>query len=553
MTFTTIDQGRSAVDRDDNEDGYMTSMNGAPILHPNSSQRIGRQLRGNLLLQDVNLIEMIQSLDRERVPERVVHARGCGAYGYFEVIRDITDVTSAEFLGRFGRRTPVFARFSTTTGEKGSPETIRDVRGAAFKLYTSEGNLDWAFLSQPVFSIRDGAKFPSFVHATKKNPQTGLPDHTMFWDYFNNNPEAIHFLMFLFSDRSTPVDFQHADIFSVNTYRFTKTDGSFSYVKIHIKSNQGNQYLSAAEAKKIAGEDPDHMTRALHDDIEAGKSPSWDVYGQVISPDVAEDYPIDIFDPTKTLPSKDFPYRPFGRIALNKNVGDNFAEAEQAAFSPANVVPGWALSPDPVLQLRAFAYQDAQRYRLGANFIQLPINRPKNSFNPLRRDGAANYHGLGGTAPYYPSSFQDLGTARQYAPAIDENWNGRVVDFESNLTEDDFVQPRDFWERVLAKEPGQQDNLVSNVAEHLAQALPEVRNKAYSLFRRVHQDLGRKIRQATEKEAEKLELKKVAKQFENLSLPFQPRSARTALDKNEDLPCSLDPPTPNAGLISRNF
>ncbi|ROW08805.1 hypothetical protein VMCG_02700 [Cytospora schulzeri] len=553
MTFTTVNRGRVNENRNGNRVSYLTTMNGAPILNPNSSQRIGNQLRGTLLLQDVNLIEMIQSLDRERVPERVVHARGCGAYGYFEVTRDMTDVTSAEFLDRVGKRTPLFARFSTTTGERGSPETIRDVRGFAFKLYTPEGNLDWAFLSQPVFSIRDGAKFPSFVHATKKNPQSGLPDHTMFWDYFNNNPEAMHFLMFLFSDRSTPVDYQHADIFSVNTYRFTKADGTFSYVKLHIKSNQGNQYLNAAEAKERAGEDPDYMTRSLHDDIEAGKFPSWDVYGQIISPDVAEGYPVNIFDPTKTLPSQDFPYRPFGRIVLNKNVGDNFAEAEQVAFSPANVVPGWALTPDPILQLRAFAYQDAQRYRLGANFIQLPVNRPKNSFNPLRRDGAANFQGLGGTAPYYPSSFQYLDTAPQYAASTEENWNGRVVNFESKVTEDDFAQPREFWEHILPKEPGQQENLVSNVAERLAQAQPDVREKTYSLFGRVHQVLGRKIRLATEQEADKLELKKVEKQFERLSLPFQPRSARTALDKNEDLPCSLDRCSPNAGLISRNF
>ncbi|KUI63890.1 Catalase A [Cytospora mali] len=553
MTFTTVNQDRVDMDRDGNRADYLTTMNGAPIANPNSSQRIGNQLRGTLLLQDVNLIEMIQSLDRERIPERVVHARGCGAHGYFEVTRDMTDVTSAEFLDRVGKRTPLFARFSTTAGEKGSPETIRDTRGFAFKLYTREGNLDWAFLSQPVFSIRDGAKFPSFVHATKKNPQTGLPDHTIFWDYFNKNPEAIHFLMFLFSDRATPIDFQHADIFSVNTYRFTKTDGTSSYVKLHIKSNQGNQYLTAAEAKKRAGEDPDHMTRSLHDNIEKGKFPSWDVYGQIISPDVAENYPIDIFDPTKTLPSKDFPYRPFGRIVLNKNVGDNFAEAEQVAFSPANVVPGWALTPDPVLQLRAFAYQDAQRYRLGANFIQLPINRPKRSFNPLRRDGAANFQGSAGACPYYPSSFQHLDTAPQYAEAGEENWNGPVVDFESKLTEDDFAQPREFWERILPKDPGQQDNLVSNVAEHLALALPDVRQKTYSLFGRVHQNLGHKIRLATEQEAHLLELRKLEKKFERLSLPFQPRGTRTALDRDEALPCSLDRLAPNTGLIGRNF
>ncbi|KAG6356539.1 hypothetical protein INS49_014412 [Diaporthe citri] len=541
MTFTGINS-RSI--------GEARSGNSSALRNPNSSQRVGNQLRGTLLLQDFNLIELIQSLDRERIPERVVHARGCGASGYFEVTQDMTDLTSADFLSRVGKRTPLLARFSTTAGEKGSPETVRDVRGSAFKLYTDQGNLDWVFLSQPVFSIRDPAKFPSFVHATKKNPRSGLPDHSMFWDYFNNNPEAIHFLMFLFSDRATPDGFHYADIFSVNTYRFTKADGTSQYVKLHIKSNQGSQYLTSSEAKKRAGEDPDYMTRSLHNGIEAGSFPSWDVYGQFISPDVVESYPINIFDPTKTLLSKDFPYRPFGRIVLNKNVGDNFGEVEQAAFSPANVVPGWALTSDPILQIRAFAYQDTQRYRLGPNFYQLPVNRPKNSFDPLHRDGAGNYNGLGNTPSYYPSTYQHYEDAPQYASANEENWCGPVVDHESKLTEDDFAQPRDFWVRILPKDAGQQENLVGNIAEHLAQALPEIRKQTYALFRRVHQDLGRQIRIATEKWAEEIEISKVDDQLRSLNLDFQPRSARTALDKNEDLPCSLDLPAPNAGIFS---
>ncbi|KAI0435537.1 catalase-like domain-containing protein [Xylaria telfairii] len=478
------------------DEEVITTMNGAPLEHIAASQRIGGQLRATLLLQDINLLELIQHLTHERIPERLVHARGTGAHGYFEVTDSISDVTSADFLQRVGEQTPLFVRFSTVAGERGSAETVRDTRGFAFKIKTNEGILDWMFLSTPVFPIRDGAKFPSFTHATKRNPQSGLPDHTMFWDYFNNNQEAIHFLMFLFSDRATPVDFQHADCFSINTYRFTKADGSFVYVKIHVKTNQGVQNFTAAEAQTVAGEDPDHQTRSLFNDLEAGGTPSWDVYAQIIDPEKVTDYRIDIFDPTKTLPFGDFPLRKFGRIVLNANPDDSFAEVEQSAFSPTNIVPGWALSPDPILQTRCLAYADTQRHRLGVNFIQLPINKPKQSFNPLMRDGAATFKGLGATPNYFPSSFSTYGKASQYAQPDEELWLGTVTDFESQVVDADFEQARDFWEQTLS--PEEQDNFVSNVAGHLKSAVSEVRMVTYGMFTRVNADLGERIRTATE-------------------------------------------------------
>ncbi|KAI2643566.1 catA, catalase [Xylaria nigripes] len=476
----------------------ITTMNGAPVKQVAASQRIGNQLRASLLLQDTNLMELIQHFTHERIPERVVHARGTGAHGYFELTDEISDVTSADFLQRVGEKTPLFVRFSTVAGERGSAETVRDTRGFAFKIKTKQGNLDWMFLSTPVFSIRDGAKFPSFTHATKRHPRSGLPDHTMFWDYFNNNQEAIHFLMFVFSDRSTPVDFQHADCFSINTYRFTKSDGSFVYVKIHVKTNQGVKNFTASEAEKMAGEDPDYHTRSLYDDLDAGKTPSWDVYAQIIDPKKAASYPINIFDPTKTLPFEDFPLRKFGRIVLERNPDDNFAEVEQSAFSPTNVVPGWALTPDPIIQTRALAYADTQRYRLGTNFIQLPINKSEYSFNPIMRDGAATINGLGATPNYFPSSFAKYGVAAQYAEPDEEHWLGTVIDYESQLVDADFVQPRIFWEKTLAAEPGQQDNFVSNVAGNLKSAVPQVRQATYAMFTRVSADLGKRIQTATE-------------------------------------------------------
>ncbi|KAF3770458.1 catalase-domain-containing protein [Cryphonectria parasitica EP155] len=477
------------------------NLTGAPVQKPAASQRIGNQLRATTLLQDINLLELIQHLTHERIPERLVHARGTGAHGYFEVTDDITDLTSAAFLNRVGKRTPLFTRFSTVAGERASAETVRDTRGFAFKLRTEEGILDWLFLSTPVFPIRDGAKFPSFTHATKRNPKSGLPDHSMFWDYFTHNEEAIHFLMFLFSDRATPVNFQHADCFSINCYKFTKPDGKFVYVRIHVKTNQGVENFTVAEAATVAGEDPDFQTRSLFEDLNAGRTPSWDVYAQVIEPDAVARSPVDIFDATKTLPFKDFPLRKFGRIVLDRNPENNFAEVEQAAFSPTNIVPGWSLSPDPILQTRALAYADTQRYRLGTNFIQFPINRPAYSFTPLNRDGqGASGDNLGATPNYYPSSFFAYGAAAQYATSgvNEERFDGPVVDYESPLRPDDFAQATSFWRDVLAREKGQQDNFVGNVAAHLRSAVAAVRGDVYALFARVDEELGKRIARATE-------------------------------------------------------
>ncbi|KAF4445853.1 catA, catalase [Fusarium austroafricanum] len=482
----------------------ITTMNGAPVMRPAASQRIGNQLRATLLLQDINLLELIQHLTHERIPERLVHARGTSAHGYFEVTDDISDVTSAAFLNKVGKKTPLFCRFSTVAGRAGSAETVRDTRGFAFKMYTEEGNLDWLFLSTPVFPIRDGAKFPSFTHATKQNPRSGLPDNKAFWDYFTHNQEGIHFLMFLFSDRATPVDFQHADIFSINTYRFTKPGGKFVYVKIHLKTNQGVKNFTIEEATKVAGCDPDFQTRQLYEDIQNGGTPSWDVYAQIIDPHTAENCGINIFDPTKTLPFKDFPLRKFGRIVLNRNVDNSFAEQEQSAFSPTNIVPGWALTPDPILQTRALAYADTQRYRLGVNFIENPVNRPQNkAFNPLVRDGTCTVDGnLGGTPNYFPSSFYNVAPAPQYAQSDEELFQGTVVDFESTIVEADYAQARIFWEKTLKSEKDQQAHFVHNVALHLSAVTgelgPQVRNNVYDMFVKVNPDLSERIKAETE-------------------------------------------------------
>ncbi|KAI0003935.1 heme-dependent catalase [Xylariaceae sp. FL0662B] len=516
MTVSGTTNGRDGEPPSDAN--VITTTNGAPVERPVADQRIGNQLRATLLLQDVNLLEIIQHLTHERIPERLVHARGFNACGYFEVTDDISEYTSAAFLSEVGKRTPLTARFSTVAGERGSAETVRDTRGFAFKLRTDEGILDWMFLSTPVFPIRDGAKFPSFTHATKRNPKSGLPDHTMFWDYMNLNQEAIHFLMFLFSDRATPKDFQHAECFSIHSYRFT-TPGKFVYVKIHVKPNQGIENYTADEAQTIAGQDPDHHTRSLFDQLENGPPPSWNVYAQIIDPEKAVDYPINIFDATKTLPFEDFPKRKFGRIVLNKNVENFFAESEQSAFSPTNLVPGWALSPDPILQTRCLAYADTQRHRLGTNYFQLPVNMSEKSFNPVVRDGAAAFYNLGSKPNYYPASSETYPPAPQYAQPDEECWVGPVVDWQSEVVDADFDQARKFWQDELGSQTGQQENFINNVANHLRSASSDVRTKTYEMFTRVDPDLGQRIQDATEgmPPSEK-EVPKVTKKMQTLNI-----------------------------------
>lgn len=504
-------QASSEPKLENGHDTRMTMSNGAPLHEPHASLRVGNQLRATLLLQDINLMESIQHLTHERIPERLVHAKGVGAYGFFEVTDDITDVCDAAFLSHVGKKTELFARFSTVAREKGSPETVRDTRGFAFKMYTEEGNLDWLFLSTPVFPIRDGAKFPSFTHATKRDPQSNLLDRRAFWDYFTQNQEGINFLMYYFSDRATPTDFQHADCFSINTYRMVKKDGTFSYVKIHAKTNQGVRNFDAEQAERQLGEDPEHQTRQMFEALDNNEALSWDIYAQVIDPARADKYPVNIFDPTKTLPECDFPLRKFGRIVLNRNVDNFHAETDQSAFAVTNMVPGWALTPDPILQTRCLAYTTAQRYRLAANFNQLPVNRAKNCpffFTPTQRDGSFVIDSLGPTPNYYPSSFmpprppRQRDTSSEWKPyTIQEQWDGALVNFESQVTDADFAQARVFWEHELSSVDGRHahDHFVTNVMRYMKHVREkELRERVYEMFGRVNATLGRRIAHATE-------------------------------------------------------
>ncbi|TGZ82257.1 putative catalase [Ascodesmis nigricans] len=473
-----------------------TTSNGCPVFNPQASQRVGTS--GPLLLQDFHLIDLLAHFDRERIPERVVHAKGAGAYGEFEVTDDISDLTSADMFSKVGKKTKCLARFSTVGGEKGSPDSARDPRGFAVKFYTEEGNLDWVFNNTPIFFLRDPSKFPVFIHTQKRHPQTNLKDATMFWDYLSNNQEAIHQVMHLFSDRGTPYSYRHMNGYSGHVYKFTKPDGSFHYVQIHLKTDQGSKTLNNDEAVSLASSNPDHATEDLFTSIEKGEYPSWTVYAQVMTPEQAENLPFSIFDLTKVWPQKEFPLRRFGKMTLNTNPQNYFAEIEQAAFSPSHVVPGWEPSADPVLQSRLFSYPDTHRHRLGVNYQQIPANCPLRAFNPFQRDGAMVVNGNYGAEPNYQSSFRPI-TYKDVRPhERHEKWVGSATNFAFRVDDGDYVQANALW-GVLGRQPGQQDNFVSNVSGHLMGARKEVREKTYGMFDKVNPELGKRIREQTEK------------------------------------------------------
>ncbi|KAH6896985.1 peroxisomal catalase [Thelonectria olida] len=482
-----------------NEKPVFTTSNGAPIQNPEAYQRVGNT--GPLLLQDFHLIDMLSHFDRERIPERVVHAKGAGAYGEFEVTHDVSDITSIDMLNSVGKKTKCVARFSTVGGEKGSPDSARDPRGFSIKFYTEEGNWDWVYNNTPVFFLRDPVKFPTFIHTQKRNPQTNLKDATMFWDYLSTHQEAIHQVMQLFSDRGTPYSYRFMNGYSGHTHKWTKPDGSFVYTQVHLKTDQGIKTMTNAEAGKMASENPDFATQDLFEAIERGEYPSWTVYVQVLTPEQAEKFRWNIFDLTKVWPQKDVPLRPFGKFTLNKNAQNYFAEIEQAAFSPSHLVPGVEPSVDPVLQSRLFSYPDTHRHRLGVNYQQIPVNAPLHAFNPFQRDGAMSIHQNYGSEPNYLSSFRSLSYKPTPPSITHEQWSGRVVhELFQEVNDDDFVQATGLW-KVLGRTPGQQDNFIGNVSGHLAAAHKDVRERTYAMFSRVDADLGAAIKEQTEKNA----------------------------------------------------
>lgn len=492
-----------------------TTSSGCPISDPFSTQRISVDTEGYeyktpvgpLLLQDFKLIDSLAHFDRERIPERVVHAKGAGAYGYFEVTEDISDICSAKFLNKVGKKTKIFTRFSTVGGETGSPDTARDPRGFSTKFYTEEGNLDLVYNNTPIFFIRDPTKFPHFIHTQKRNPQTHLKDVNMFWDYLTNNVESLHQVMYLFSERGTPASMRTMNGYSGHTYKWYNAKGEWHYVQVHFISRQGVHNLNNEQAGKLAGENPDYHTQDLFESIEKGEYPVWDCYIQTMTLEQAKKLPFSVFDLTKVWPHSDFPLRHFGKFVLNENPQNYFAETEQVAFSPSNTVPSMQPSNDPVLQSRLFSYPDTHRHRLGPNFHQIPINCPlkSGSFAPQIRDGPMCVDGNLGATPNYAGAYncpvQYAAPAKISSKGTDEKYIDEVVPVHWEITDYDFVQPAKFWD-VLGRTPGEQEALVHNVAAHVSAAKPFIQERVCDYFSKANPVIGKLIKE---------ELKKLAK------------------------------------------
>jgi catalase len=468
----------------------MTGNFGSPVGEDRNSMSAGT--RGPVLMQDIHLTEKLAHFDRERIPERVVHAKGAGAFGYFEVTNDLSKYTKAKFLSKKGKKTEVFVRFSTVGGEKGSADAERDPRGFAVKFYTEEGNYDLVGNNTPVFFIRDALQFPDFIHTQKRNPETNLKDPDMFWDFLSLTPESVHQVTILFSDRGIPRTYRHMDGFGSHTFMWYNEKNDYWWIKYHFKTQQGIENLTRQEADKIKGLDPDHATRDLFESIKNGDFPKWKLSVQIMTPDQADMYHIDPFDVTKVWPHADFPLIELGTLVLNKNPDNYFAEVEQAAFAPANFVPGIGPSPDKLLQGRLFSYHDTQRHRLGPNFHLIPVNAPKGvKVINNERDGAMNTGGNSGATPSYsPNTMNGVVTnAKTTEPHIPvEGTTGR---YAHNITEDDFIQAGELYRHVMTED--ERTRLVDNIVQHIKHAEKRLQLRQTAHFFRADPDYGRRV------------------------------------------------------------
>lgn len=473
----------------------LTTASGIPV--PDNQNSITAGPRGPVLLQDFHLIEKLQHFNRERIPERVVHAKGSGAYGSFTVTHDITRYTHAKLFAAVGQTTETFVRFSTVGGERGSADTERDPRGFALRFYTEDGNWDLVGNNTPMFFIKDPIKFPDFVHTQKRDPQTNLKSPAMMWDFWSHAPESLHQVTMLFSDRGTPDGYRHMDGFGSHTFSLINAAGERVWVKWHFKTQQGIRNLSAAEATRLAGSDPDHAQRDLFDAIARGDFPRWTVMIQVMTEAQRLQWEArtgwNAFDLTKVWPHADFPRLPVGVLELNRNPDNYHAEVEQVAFSPANVVPGLGYSPDRMLQGRLFAYHDAQLYRVGTNHQQLPVNRPRCPVHHHQRDGAmagAN----GGAAPNYANVARGAAGASGFGHG-DAGWplDGTAGRHEAREHEDDFTQAGNLYRLMPADERAR---LVDNIAGAMASVPAATQQRQLAHFDRADPGYGSGVRQA---------------------------------------------------------
>lgn len=440
----------------------LTTASGRPYVENENSLSVGP--RGPLLLEDYILHEKMAHFNRERIPERVVHAKGSGAFGTFTVTNDITKYTKAKLFNTIGKETKLLLRFSTVGGEKGSADTERDPRGFSLKFYTEDGNWDLVGNNTPVFFIKDPKKFSDFIHTQKRDPRTNCKSATMMWDYWSLNPESLHQVMILMSDRGTPVGYRHMNGYGSHTFSMINSDNQRVWVKFHFKTAQGIKNFTDQEAGTMKGIDPDFAQRDLVEAIDKKDFPKWNVKIQVMTEEEAKTTRFNPFDLTKTWSHAEFPLIDVGVLELNQVPNNFFAQVEQSAFAPAHIVDGIGFSPDKMLQGRLLSYPDAQRYRLGGNYEQIPVNRCPYATNNYQRDGAFAVNGNGESSPnYFPNSFDEIvadPTYKEAARTLDSStsdWFDRNGEGEN----DHFTQPGIFFNKVL--NDYDRHNLVSNI------------------------------------------------------------------------------------------
>nr|QOD42442.1 catalase 1 [Brachionus plicatilis] len=473
-----------------NQKDILTTSFGKPIGDMFNSMTVGP--RGPILLQDSIYLDEITHFDRERTPERVVHAKGAGAFGYFEVTHDITKYTKAVVFNKIGKRTPIAVRFSTVGGESGSADTVRDPRGFAMKFYTEEGNWDLVCNNTPIFFIRDPILFPSFVHVLKRNPVTHLKDANMFWDFISLRPESCHQISFLFSDRGTPDGFRHMNGYGSHTFKMVNAEGNPVYCKFHFKTDQGIRNLSNERSIQLAGENPDYATEDLYNAIAEAKFPSWTLYIQVMTFEDAEKCKFNPFDLTKVWPHGEYPLIQVGKLVLDRNPKNYFTEVEQIAFDASHMIPGIEPSPDKMLQGRLLTYADTQRHRLGVNYLQLPVNCPLRKVTNYQRDGPLCINDNQNGAPnYYPNSFSGPRHSEAYTePGMP--LTGEAKRFDSS-DEDNFSQVGVFWNKVLNDH--EKKRLIENMSGHLSGAAEFIKQRAVFNFEKCDPEYGRMLKE----------------------------------------------------------
>ncbi|PRM99254.1 catalase [Aliarcobacter cryaerophilus] len=468
----------------------MTTTGGNPIADNQNSLTAGE--RGPVLLQDYQLIQKLAHQNRERIPERVVHAKGSGAFGVLEITEDISKYTKAKVLQK-GEKTKLLLRFSTVAGERGAADAERDVRGFALKFYTKEGNWDLVGNNTPVFFVRDAYKFPDFIHTQKRDPQTNLRSNTAMWDFWSLSPESLHQVTILMSDRGLPKSFRNVNGYGSHTYSLINSKNERFWVKFHFKTLQGIETITNKEAEAIVGNDRESNQRDLFENIEKGNFPKWSFEIQIMSDEQVKKCSFNPFDLTKVWPHGDYPMIKVGTMTLNENPKNYFAQVEQASFSPSNIVPGISYSPDKMLQARIFSYPDAQRYRVGTHYEDLPVNRPIVEVNTYNLDGSMNYKVKEPTKAFYePNSFDGpIEDASYLEPDLD--LQGAASRYDHKVGNDDFSQVRALFNLMSQN---QKEQLFSNIKDAMDTVPRNIVDRQIALFEQVHPEYANGVKKA---------------------------------------------------------